>query len=58
MNWEQATVYSSTAERPTAIPPLTTFGRSNGATSMHRLFQPYMKSIKSEAADLCSTRRI
>ena len=33
-------------------------GRSSGATSMHHLFQLYMKSTKSEAADLCSTRRI
>ena len=54
----QATACSSTVERPTAIPPLTTFGRSNGVTSMHHLFQPYMKSIKSAAVTLYSTRRI
>ena len=58
MNWEQETVCSLTAEKPIAIPPRMTFGRSSGATSMHHLFQLYMKSTKSEAADLCSTRRI
>ena len=58
ISWARETVCSLTAERPTAIPPRMTFGRSSGVTSMRHLFQPYMKSIKSVVAVLYSTRRI
>lgn len=54
----QETVCSLTAERPTVIPPRMTFGRFSGATSMHRPFQPCMRSTKSEAADLCFIQMI
>ena len=58
MNWEQATVCSSTAEKPTVIQPPTISGRSNGVTSMHRLFQLCMRSTKSEAVGRCFTQMI
>ena len=48
----------STAGKRTAIRPQMTFGRSSGVTSMHHLFLPYMKSIKSVADAPYSTRRI
>lgn len=52
------TVCSSTAERPTVIPPRMTFGLSNGATSMHRPFQLCMRSKKSVEVALCSIQMI
>ena len=36
----------------------STSGRFNGVTSMHHPFRLYMKSIKSEAADLCFIQMI
>lgn len=54
MNWMQVTVCLSTAGKRTAILLPTISGRSSGATSMRHLSQLYMKSTKSEAADLCS----
>ena len=56
LSYEEQT--SLTAGKRTAILHPIIFGLFNGATSIHRPFQLYMKSTKSEAADLCSTRRI
>lgn len=44
--------------KPTAILLPIIFGRSSGATSMHRSFQLCMRSTKSVVAGQCSIRRI
>lgn len=54
----QETVCSSTVGKRIAILHSIIFGRFSGVTSMHRLFRLCMRSTKSEAVDLCSTRRI
>ena len=58
MSYQPGTVCSSTAGKHTVIRLPIIFGLFNGATSIHRPFQLYMRNTKSVEVGLCSTRRI
>ena len=58
MTCQPGTACSLIVRKHIAIRLLTISGRSNGAIFMHRPFQLYMRSTKSEAVGLCSIQVI